>query len=89
MRTDEDGRFELHTIRPAGYPNSDLPAHIHVEIEPAASNSRTLVTEIQFDNDPRLTAEWRERSRKEGFRIVKITKDLAGSERGEIEFKLR
>jgi protocatechuate 3,4-dioxygenase beta subunit len=89
MRTDDDGRFELRTIRPAGYPNSNLPAHIHVEIEPAASNSGNLVTEIQFDNDPRLTTEWRERSRQEGFRIIKTTKDSAGSERGEIEFKLR
>jgi protocatechuate 3,4-dioxygenase beta subunit len=89
MKTDDDGRFELRTIRPAGYPNSDLPSHIHVEIEPKTINLGNLVTEIQFDDDPRLTAEWRKRSRQEGFRIVKTTKDSAGSERGEIEFKLR
>src|SRR5262249_46148583 len=30
--TDDAGKFELRTIRPAGYPESDLPAHIHVEV---------------------------------------------------------
>ena len=27
VKTDKDGKFELHTIKPAGYPQSDLPAH--------------------------------------------------------------
>ena len=33
LTTDAEGRFEVRTIRPAGYPGSDLPAHIHVEAE--------------------------------------------------------
>jgi protocatechuate 3,4-dioxygenase beta subunit len=31
VRTNEDGRFELTTIKPGGYPQSTLPAHIHIE----------------------------------------------------------
>src|SRR5262249_26019720 len=31
LKTDDEGRFELRTIRPVGYPDTDLPAHIHVE----------------------------------------------------------
>lgn len=32
VKTDKEGKFELHTIKPAGYPKSDLPAHIHVHV---------------------------------------------------------
>jgi protocatechuate 3,4-dioxygenase beta subunit len=30
--SDESGRFQVRTIQPGGYPDSGLPAHIHVEI---------------------------------------------------------
>ena len=30
LRTNQNGEYEFRTIRPAGYPRSDLPAHIHV-----------------------------------------------------------
>jgi protocatechuate 3,4-dioxygenase beta subunit len=89
LKTDGDGRFELHTIRPAGYPDSDLPAHIHVEIEPAGAGLRSLVTEIQFDDDPRLTPEWRRRSKQEGFVIAKVEKDSASAQHVIAELILR
>ena len=28
-KTDAAGKFEIHTVKPSGYPQSDLPAHIH------------------------------------------------------------
>src|SRR5690349_21366556 len=28
-KTDASGKFEIHTVKPSGYPQSDLPAHIH------------------------------------------------------------
>jgi protocatechuate 3,4-dioxygenase beta subunit len=89
LRTDADGRYVLHTIRPAGYPNADLPAHIHVEIEPPAQPSGALVTEIQFDDDPRLTPEWRRRSRQEGFQIAKVHEDAGGAQRVQVDFRTR
>jgi protocatechuate 3,4-dioxygenase beta subunit len=89
LKTDNKGRFELRTIRPAGYPNTDLPAHIHVEISESNDASGTLVTELQFDDDPRLTAEWRKRSRLEGFQIGKVTKNAEGVGRVQAEFKMR
>ena len=74
--------FALHSYDRAGIvnhmPDSDLPAHIHVEIEPAGMGQRHLTTEIQFDDDPRLTAEWRRRSQQERFVIAKVTIDSAG-----------
>jgi len=89
LKTGAEGRFELRTIRPVGYPDSDLPAHIHVEVEPANQAAGRLVTEIQFDDDPRLTAGWRERSRQEGFLIAKVTADSGNRQRVEVELKMR
>jgi protocatechuate 3,4-dioxygenase beta subunit/tetratricopeptide (TPR) repeat protein len=89
LTTDDEGNFKLQTIRPAGYPDSDLPAHIHVEVERAESGTGTLVTEIQFDDDPRLTAEWRDRSRKEGFVIAAVETGKDKVQRVRAELRLR
>ncbi len=32
VRTGADGRYELHTIKPAPYPGGGIPAHIHYRI---------------------------------------------------------
>jgi protocatechuate 3,4-dioxygenase beta subunit len=89
LTTDDEGKFELQTIRPAGYPDTDLPAHIHVEVEPAEKEAGTLVTEIQFDDDPRLTRAWRDRSRKEGFVIAAVEPGKDKVQRVRVELRLR
>ena len=71
VRTNEDGRFELATIKPHGYPQSTLPAHIHIEA--TTENGKSLVSELLFDDDPRLVGETRSRSVNEGFVISKNT----------------
>ncbi|HEX6811416.1 MAG TPA: hypothetical protein VF384_07325 [Planctomycetota bacterium] len=53
VRTDDQGRFELRTIRPGGYPDSDLPEHIHWHL--AVDGKPVAGGEIVFDDDPRLT----------------------------------
>ncbi|MFI5154617.1 MAG: hypothetical protein ACHQEM_00435 [Chitinophagales bacterium] len=69
VRTDANGRFVLHTIHPRGYPMSSLPSHIHCEVE--ASGYNTIITELLFDEDPRLQGDQRNRSINEGFLIAK------------------
>ena len=88
MTTGADGAFEFRTIRPAGYPGSELPAHIHFEIKPPAGKGDPLVTEIQFDDDPRLTQEWRERSHADGFVIARPARDSRGLWHVTAEFRL-
>jgi protocatechuate 3,4-dioxygenase beta subunit len=52
--TDSLGRYTFDTIRPAGYPNTDLPAHIHLHIiEPGCFTY--YIDDILFKDDPRLT----------------------------------
>lgn len=69
VRTNEKGMFEMHTIKPSGYPKSDLPAHIHVHIE--AAGYQPLVTEFIFDDDERLVGEIRENALRNRFIVSK------------------
>jgi protocatechuate 3,4-dioxygenase beta subunit len=72
VKTDKDGKFELHTIKPSGYPQSDLPAHIHVHID--ANGYQSLVTEFLFDDDERLIGRIRENAMRDKFPIEKPEK---------------
>jgi protocatechuate 3,4-dioxygenase beta subunit len=55
LKTDKNGKIELHTVKPAGYPQSDLPAHIHVHV--VAEGYRNYGTEFLFQDDERLKGE--------------------------------
>lgn len=69
VKTNNEGKFELQTIKPAGYPQSDLPAHIHVHVW--ADGYRDFVNEFLFDDDERLKGTIREQSIRNGFLIQK------------------
>src|SRR6187549_190404 len=68
VKTDKDGKFELHTIKPSGYPQSDLPAHIHVHV--TAEGYSSFVNEFLFDDDERLVGKIRENSVSNQFIIA-------------------
>ncbi|HEX6203163.1 MAG TPA: intradiol ring-cleavage dioxygenase [Thermoanaerobaculia bacterium] len=61
--TGADGRYRIDTIRPAGYPGSTEPAHIHLTVRPPGGEE-AWVDSIEFADDPRLTAA--QRARREG-----------------------
>jgi hypothetical protein len=52
LTTDEDGRFELRTVRAASDPdpNGEIPAHIHIALEPADDFGPGIV--LVFADDP-------------------------------------
>ncbi len=52
LRTDDQGRYQVRTIRPGPYPNSGPPAHIHYEVSSASGVQRF---ELVFEGDARLT----------------------------------
>jgi protocatechuate 3,4-dioxygenase beta subunit len=54
-QTGADGGFEFATIRPGGYPGSNIPQHIHLQIF-LADGRRYWAEELQFADDPRLPA---------------------------------
>ncbi len=54
VETDELGRYRFDTIRPAGYPDSREPAHVHMHvIEPGCCTY--YIDSIHFEDDPRLS----------------------------------
>jgi len=80
VQTDEQGRYRFDTIRPAGYPDSDIPAHVHMHvIEPGRCTY--YIDDILFEDDPRLTAEKRGQSSRGrgGLGIVMPKKDDSGT----------
>lgn len=54
VRTDAAGHYRFDTIRPASYPDTDLPAHVHLHVlEPGRCTY--YVDDLLFDDDPLLT----------------------------------
>lgn len=90
LRTDREGRYELETIKPSGYPGSELPGHIHMFVDIGEGESQQHIgTEIQFDDDPRLTPTMRQRSEKERAVIVKTTRDGKGTLHAVADLRVR
>ena len=57
-KTDATGRYRFDTIRPGGYPNTNIPQHVHMHIiEPGRFTY--YIDDIVFTDDPRLTPEQR------------------------------
>ena len=84
--TDADGRCELVTVHPTGYPRSDLPSHIHLLLEGRAGDQRG--TEIRFEDCPRMTAAAHADSLRAGFVVVPVEKLADGGARCTAEFTL-
>jgi protocatechuate 3,4-dioxygenase beta subunit len=72
VKTGKNGNFEMHTVKPSGYPQSDLPAHIHVHV--MADGYNPFVNEFLFDDDERLVGAIREQSIRNKFFISKPEK---------------
>lgn len=76
--TDEAGNYEFKTIRPASYPNSRIPQHIH----PIVKESDTRIYWIEdflFADDPMLTkVEKSKLSKRGGSGIINLTKNRNG-----------
>jgi len=70
LKSDANGQFEFTTIHPQGYPQSDLPQHIHLEVY-NNSGRNLIVTELLFDDDARLKGEIRKSALENGFQVAK------------------
>ncbi|MCH6235562.1 intradiol ring-cleavage dioxygenase [Cognataquiflexum rubidum] len=54
VKSDENGKYSIYTIRPAPYPNEDLPAHIHLSIKESDIKNEYYTDDVVFDDDPLL-----------------------------------
>ncbi len=79
-KTDATGVYRFATIRPAGYPNTNIPEHIHLHvIEPGRCTY--YIDDVVFEDDPRLTPQQRashDRGRG-GSGVITPTRDTSGT----------
>lgn len=54
VKSDENGKYSIYTIRPAPYPNENIPAHIHTSIKEPNIASEYYIDEFVFDDDKLL-----------------------------------
>jgi protocatechuate 3,4-dioxygenase beta subunit len=78
MRTDAQGRYEFATIKPAHYPNNQIPAHIHYVV--TAEGFRERIFEIVFTGDEFINDRIRAEAAKDdsGFSIRPLERDSQG-----------
>ena len=75
MKTDAQGRYRFVSIRPKPYPNTNIAAHIHVFIKEPDKNDY-YIDEYEFDDDPLLTPQARQRQApKGGLGIIRMQKN--------------
>lgn len=74
VRTNEFGEFEMESIRPRGYPRSDLPAHIHIHVWSEDGKAiHRLPDELLFEEDDRLTPARKKEALEYGYLVSKNT----------------
>tara|TARA_R110002073_G_scaffold233266_1_gene394408 strand:- start:51 stop:662 length:612 start_codon:yes stop_codon:yes gene_type:complete len=54
MKTDTFGKYEFYTSRPASYPNSTTPQHIHITVKEPDKNEY-YIEDFYFRDDPHIT----------------------------------
>jgi protocatechuate 3,4-dioxygenase beta subunit len=87
-RTDEEGRFELRTIRPGPYPDRSEPAHIHLTLD-SPVYGRQWTPSVLFADDPLVTPEQKAHSAAAGrFGRVRAVRMLEGVAHVEVFLKL-
>lgn len=89
LLTDEKGKFEFRTIKPASYPNSTVSSHIHMTLT-GKDFEENWVDSILFEGDRFITERERnEAGNRGGFNpILKLEKGADGVLRGTRNIKL-
>ena len=79
MKTNQRGEYKFTSIRPAPYPNSRGPAHIHPIVKEPDKNEY-WIDEYLFDDDPAVTREPRPRvENRGGSGIIHLTRNSDGT----------
>jgi len=65
VKTDKNGFYHFYTLKPAPYPGTNIPAHIHITLKEPDKNEY-YIDEYLFEGDPFLTKTERGRQEKRG-----------------------
>jgi len=89
MRTNAEGRYEFRTIKPASYPNSRNPAHIHAYVS-GPGYPEYWIDEYLFADDPFVKDEDQQKGAGLGSfsPILKVTRGSDGILRAVRDIKI-
>ncbi|MBS4043597.1 MAG: hypothetical protein KGZ59_07255 [Chitinophagaceae bacterium] len=59
VQSDANGKYAIYTVRPAPYPNSNEPAHIHPAIKEPNNYNEYYIDAFVFDDDPLLKSSYK------------------------------
>lgn len=65
LKTDVKGHYSFYTTRPASYPNSTVPQHIHIVVKEPGKEAY-YVEDFYFADDPNITPNIINRKRSRG-----------------------
>lgn len=82
MKTNEKGEYKFFTLRPASYPDSRNPQHIHVIIK-EPGKTPYWIDEYLFDDDPFLTDKERKNAKDRGGDGILKPKDVGNMWKAE------
>ena len=78
LKTDENGSFEIHTVRPASYPmqydGRTIPQHIHNNITARGYTGKNL--QMVFEDDPAMNSYWRLWAANNNFPVLQLNNDV-------------
>jgi protocatechuate 3,4-dioxygenase, beta subunit len=66
VKSNKQGSYSIYTIRPANYPNSDMPAHIHLSIKEPEIDDEYYTDGLVFADDIKLTSDKRKKFENRG-----------------------
>jgi protocatechuate 3,4-dioxygenase beta subunit len=66
VKTGADGKYSIYTVKPAPYPNSNNPAHIHILIKEPDIENPYFIDEFVFEDDKLVTPQMKSNQAKRG-----------------------
>jgi protocatechuate 3,4-dioxygenase, beta subunit len=66
VKTNEKGEYSIYTIKPAPYPNENIPAHIHISIKEPNIENEYYIDDFVFDDDKLLIGDKRKALQNRG-----------------------
>lgn len=59
VKTDQQGKYSIYTVRPGTYPTRDEPDHIHITVKEPNDLNEYYIDDFVFDDDELLTSNKR------------------------------
>ncbi len=87
VKSDDNGHFQFTTIKPAPYPNRDVPAHVHIHAWGGGYPRQWF--QLEFEGDPLLPKQHFTDNTAEYLYVVPLVRDNQGILNCSVTIRLR